>query len=87
MYVCSISRWLSCPSRADHRARVGSCWISRYLYDLYGQREIARKAMGVGNVETRAWVLLLVRRDNHDPPVLQSKQVRRILPRATDTAA
>ncbi|MHA7268796.1 DUF2252 domain-containing protein [Arthrobacter sp. HLT1-20] len=36
--------------------------------------DMARKVVGVGSVGTRAWVMLLRGRDNHDPLLLQAKQ-------------
>jgi uncharacterized protein (DUF2252 family) len=35
---------------------------------------VARKVVGVGSVGTRAWILLLVGRDNDDPLFLQAKE-------------
>ncbi|MGA9875100.1 MAG: DUF2252 family protein, partial [Solirubrobacteraceae bacterium] len=35
---------------------------------------IARKVVGVGSVGTRAWVILMVGRDEQDPLVLQAKE-------------
>ena len=48
----------------------------RPLYDLYRFKQIARKVVGVGSVGTRAWVLLFLGRDAHDPLFLQSKQAQ-----------
>lgn len=50
----------------DHRALLGD-------YDF---QCIARKVVGVGSVGTRAWVLLLVGRDEGDPLVLQAKEAQ-----------
>ena len=42
--------------------------------------DLALKVVGVGSVGTRAWVVLLVGRDDHDPLFLQSKEaVRSVL--------
>jgi uncharacterized protein (DUF2252 family) len=37
---------------------------------------MARKVVGVGSVGTRAWILLLVGRDNRDPLILQAKEAQ-----------
>jgi len=37
---------------------------------------MARKVVGVGSVGTRAWVLLLRGRDDHDPLILQAKEAQ-----------
>jgi uncharacterized protein (DUF2252 family) len=42
----------------------------------YSFEAIARKVVGVGSVGTRAWVLLLVGRDQGDPLVLQAKEAQ-----------
>ena len=36
----------------------------------------ARKVVGVGSVGTRAWILLLVGRDDDDPLFLQAKEAQ-----------
>ena len=36
----------------------------------------ARKVVGVGSVGTRAWILLLLGRDDHDPLFLQAKEAQ-----------
>jgi len=46
------------------------------LLDDYSFEAIARKVVGVGSVGTRAWVLLLVGRDDEDPLVLQAKEAQ-----------
>jgi uncharacterized protein (DUF2252 family) len=48
----------------DHRVLLGD-------YDF---ECIARKVVGVGSVGTRAWVMLMVGRDEQDPLVLQAKE-------------
>ena len=48
----------------------------RPLYDLYRYKQIARKIVGVGSVGTRAWVMLLLGRDENDPLILQAKQAQ-----------
>ena len=46
----------------------------RHLFDSYRVVDIARKVVGVGSVGTRAWVILLLGRDESDPLVLQAKE-------------
>jgi uncharacterized protein (DUF2252 family) len=46
------------------------------LLDRYRLVDLARKVVGVGSVGTRAWVLLLVGRDNDDPLLLQAKEAQ-----------
>jgi uncharacterized protein (DUF2252 family) len=48
----------------------------RRLLDGYRFQSMARKVVGVGSVGTRAWVLLLVGRDEQDPLVLQAKEAQ-----------
>ena len=46
----------------------------RHLLDGYRLLHIAHKVVGVGSVGTRAWILLLVGRDDDDPLFLQIKE-------------
>ncbi len=46
----------------------------RHLLDRYELVDVARKVVGVGSVGTRAWIGLLVGRDNADPLFLQMKE-------------
>ena len=46
------------------------------LIDNYSFEGMARKVVGVGSVGTRAWVLLMVGRDDGDPLVLQAKEAQ-----------
>jgi uncharacterized protein (DUF2252 family) len=46
----------------------------RHLLEEFQLVQIARKVVGVGSVGTRAWILLLVGRDNDDPLFLQAKE-------------
>jgi uncharacterized protein (DUF2252 family) len=48
----------------------------RTLFDGYRFQGIARKVVGVGSVGTRAWVILMVGRDDEDPLVLQCKEAQ-----------
>jgi hypothetical protein len=46
----------------------------RHLLKEFEFVQIARKVVGVGSVGTRAWILLLVGKDNDDPLFLQAKE-------------
>jgi len=46
----------------------------RLLAEQYRYRDLARKVVGVGSVGTRAWMVLLVGRDDSDPLLLQFKE-------------
>ena len=46
------------------------------LLEQYRLVHVARKVVGVGSVGTRAWIALLVGRDNADPLFLQLKEAR-----------
>jgi uncharacterized protein (DUF2252 family) len=46
----------------------------RHLADGYRYVDLARKVVGVGSVGTRAWIVLLLGRDSHDPLFLQVKE-------------
>ncbi len=49
----------------------------RKLIDQYEPIELAHKVVGVGSVGRRAWVMVLMGRDDGDPLVLQIKQAER----------
>ncbi len=46
----------------------------RHLLEEFRMIEVARKVVGVGSVGTRAWVVLMVGRDETDPLFLQVKE-------------
>ncbi|HEX3042220.1 MAG TPA: DUF2252 domain-containing protein [Solirubrobacterales bacterium] len=46
----------------------------RHLSAAYRYVHAARKVVGVGSVGTRAWIVLLLGRDEHDPLFLQAKE-------------
>jgi uncharacterized protein (DUF2252 family) len=48
----------------------------RDLIDQYRLVHIARKVVGVGSVGTRAWIALMLGRDDSDPLVLQIKEAQ-----------
>jgi uncharacterized protein (DUF2252 family) len=48
----------------------------RELLARYEYAHVARKVVGVGSVGTRAWVILLIGRDNGDPLFLQCKEAQ-----------
>jgi uncharacterized protein (DUF2252 family) len=70
----------------DHLDEVVERWIRTYRRTLPGDRRhliesyryvhAARKVVGVGSVGTRAWILLMIGRDNKDPLFLQLKEAR-----------
>ena len=49
----------------------------RPLIDSYEPIELAHKVVGVGSVGQRAWILVMMGRENGDPLVLQIKQAER----------
>jgi uncharacterized protein (DUF2252 family) len=68
----------------DHLEDIVRRWIGtygrtlpgdrRHLIESYRYAHAARKVVGVGSVGTRAWILLMIGRDNHDPLFLQLKE-------------
>jgi uncharacterized protein (DUF2252 family) len=46
----------------------------RVLLEEFELRDLARKVVGVGSVGTRAWIALMMARDNLDPLLLQMKE-------------
>ena len=48
----------------------------RELLERYRYVHAARKVVGVGSVGTRAWILLLLGRDDGDPLFLQFKEAQ-----------
>ena len=48
----------------------------RRLLEEYRYVHAARKVVGVGSVGTRAWILLLLGRDENDPLFLQFKEAQ-----------
>jgi uncharacterized protein (DUF2252 family) len=46
----------------------------RVLIDQFHMVQVARKVVGVGSVGTRAWIVLLLGRDDGDPLFLQAKE-------------
>ena len=48
----------------------------RHILDQFRFIEMARKVVGVGSVGTRAWVVLLLGRDDADPLILQAKEAQ-----------
>jgi uncharacterized protein (DUF2252 family) len=58
----------------SYRASLGS--DRRRLLDGYRFVDLARKVVGVGSVGTRAWVALMLGRDQDDPLFLQCKEAQ-----------
>ena len=48
----------------------------RHLLERFRYVHAARKVVGVGSVGTRAWIMLMVGRDNDDPLFLQLKEAQ-----------
>ncbi len=48
----------------------------RHLLESFRFSHIARKVVGVGSVGTRAWILLMLGRDDQDPLFLQAKEAQ-----------
>jgi len=46
----------------------------RHLLEEFRLAHVARKVVGVGSVGTRAWIVLMLGRDNRDPLFLQAKE-------------
>ena len=70
----SSTRDARSSSRAYRRTLPGD---RRHLLDGYRLVDVARKVVGVGSVGTRAWIVLLLGRDERDPLFLQAKEARR----------
>ena len=49
----------------------------KHLLERFRYVHAARKVVGVGSVGTRAWIILMLGRDNDDPLFLQLKRRRR----------
>jgi uncharacterized protein (DUF2252 family) len=60
---------------AEYRASLGE--DLRVLLDGYRLVHVALKVVGVGSVGTRAWIALLLGRDERDPLFLQIKEAQR----------
>src|SRR5262245_3389039 len=75
------------PDQADVVSDALRGLIRQYRRTLSGDRrrllerfryvDAARKVVGVGSVGTRAWVVLMLGRDNRDPLFLQAKEAQR----------
>jgi uncharacterized protein (DUF2252 family) len=48
----------------------------RHLLENFDYVHMARKVVGVGSVGTRAWILLMLGRDDQDPLFLQAKEAQ-----------
>jgi uncharacterized protein (DUF2252 family) len=55
---------------------TGTLLIENHPIREFDYVHMARKVVGVGSVGTRAWVLLLRGRDDHDPLILQAKEAQ-----------
>jgi uncharacterized protein (DUF2252 family) len=48
----------------------------RHLLETFRFADVARKVVGVGSVGTRAWIVLMLGRDDGDPLLLQAKEAQ-----------
>ena len=48
----------------------------RHLLETFHFADVARKVVGVGSVGTRAWIVLMLGRDDGDPLLLQAKEAQ-----------
>jgi uncharacterized protein (DUF2252 family) len=67
----SVEDYLANLIRSYRRTLSGD---RRRLVERFRYVDAARKVVGVGSVGTRAWIVLLVGRDNEDPLFLQAKE-------------
>jgi uncharacterized protein (DUF2252 family) len=77
---------LAGPERAEEMDEAFRGLIRQYRRTLAGDRrklleryryvDAARKVVGVGSVGTRAWIVLLLGRDDQDPLFLQAKEAQ-----------
>jgi len=83
--VVPIDQLLSEGSARERTAAWMRSLVARYRRSLphehhpveeYQWVDTARKVVGVGSVGTRAWILLMVGRDNGDPLFLQAKEAQ-----------
>ena len=71
--VEALSESLAGLIRSYRRTLAGD---RRRLLERYRFVDAARKVVGVGSVGTRAWILLMLGRDNEDPLFLQAKEAQ-----------
>src|SRR5262249_23716329 len=48
----------------------------RHVLEGYNFTDMAHKVVGIGSVGSRAWIILLIGRDDQDPLFLQAKQAQ-----------
>ena len=68
-----LSEWLHAGLR-EYRRTLSS--ERRRLLERYRLVDLARKVVGVGSVGTRAWIVLMLGRDQRDPLFLQFKEAQ-----------
>ncbi|XXT96334.1 DUF2252 domain-containing protein [Sorangium sp. So ce834] len=64
--VREILRGYRCTLQSDRR----------HLLERYNFADMAHKVVGIGSVGLRAWIILLLGRDDHDPLLLQAKEAQ-----------
>ena len=68
-----VQEYIAALIRAYRRTLPGD---RRRLMERFRFVDAARKVVGVGSVGTRAWIVLLIGRDNDDPLFLQAKEAQ-----------
>jgi uncharacterized protein (DUF2252 family) len=68
-----LQEWVSAQLRSYRQTLQND---RRHLLEGFQLTHIARKVVGVGSVGTRAWVVLLMGRDQNDPLFLQVKEAQ-----------
>jgi uncharacterized protein (DUF2252 family) len=80
-----IGELVGAADAAEHERQMGTLMSSyaqsldghcRTLMSRFSYVEMARKVVGVGSVGTRAWIVLLLGRDDQDPLLLQVKEAQ-----------
>ncbi len=80
-----IEELVGAADAAEHERHMGTLMSSyaqslddhwRTLIGRFSYVEMARKVVGVGSVGTRAWIVLLLGRDDQDPLLLQVKEAQ-----------
>jgi uncharacterized protein (DUF2252 family) len=83
--IVPLRDMLSPEQAADYESRMAKLIASyratlpadrRVLLDRFRFADMAHKVVGVGSVGTRAWILLMLGRDDEDPLFLQCKEAQ-----------
>jgi uncharacterized protein (DUF2252 family) len=68
-----LMEWLRATIRSYRRTLQSD---RRHLLEDFRLAHVARKVVGVGSVGTRAWIVLMLGRDDRDPLFLQAKEAQ-----------